>query len=349
MQNVPNPFQTANLRNLSWWRGVSLYDEKNQIFEELIQELDDAFRKAVDNRKLIRFGEDYGRIARLMIQQLPREPILRSIIDNAYRRLITIYCYVQQRKNSSRAFLEGDSSVVIRKIEQKFLAKAVEQADRMTQSGQSHQKFNLKSSPGLLRWIFENYWPLVGKFCGMAALPIPCAHIRCMNSDQDGEEYRHRFRYHRFGNHHYDEDVYSLPLIIYLSDVSESCGPFEYLSTSNQYSHNFVLRAFHQAINHDCRISSLDEKSFAVIASLPSVFRGGDVVGNLYPQIEFEKAGPVTVNGDVGTAIIFDGFNVIHAGGFPTAGSRKSLFVNFRFPIAKIRPRVRVLFLRAGC
>jgi hypothetical protein len=333
------------LRNLPWWQNVALYDERNHIFEELTQELEDTFRKAVDVGKLGHLGKEYSRIAGIMIEQCPSEPILHSILDHAFRRLITIYCYLRQRKRSSLKFLEGDSSVVRWNLEQDFLAKAMDQAKRMQQSGVTHQKFDLRSSPNLRRWILENYWPLVNKFSGIAALPILSAHVRCMSHEKDGGGYRDRFRYHRFGNHHYDEDVYSLPLIIYLSNVSQSCGPFEYLSASNKYSNNFVLRALHQAINHDCRLSSLDEKSFSAIARLPSVLRGGDVIGNLYPQAEFEKAGPVVVNGGIGTAMMFDGFNVIHAGGLPSEGCRKSLFVNFRFPVAKIIPRIRLLFL----
>ena len=342
---VQNPFQSADLRNLPWWRRVALHDEKNHIFEELTQELEDTFCKTVDNGKLTRFGKEYSRIASVMIEQLPSEPILRSIIDYAFRRLITIYCYLRQRKKSLLTFLEGDSSVVRWKLEQNLLAKAIDQVNRMQQSGVSHRDFDLKSSPSLLRWIFENYWPLVSKFSGIAALPITYTHLRCLSYDKHGDGYKDRFRYHRFGNHHYDEDVYSLPLIIYLSDVSQSCGPFEYLSASDKYSNNFVLRAFHQAVNHDCRLSSLDEASFSVIARLPSVFRGGDVIGNLYPQTEFEKADPVIVNGGIGTAIMFDGFNVIHAGGLPSEGCRKSLFANFRFPVAKMVPKIRSLLL----
>lgn len=343
--SVQNPFQSADLRDLPWWQGVALYDDKNRSFEALAQELESAFRKAVNDGALKRFSNEYDRIARLMLEQMPNEPLLPAIVDHAHSRLITIYCYLRQRRNAPSKFLAGNSSVIKWNIGQDILARPIEQANRMQQVGLTHQDFDLKSSPDLRRWIFENYWPLVSKFSGIAALPLTCAHIRCLNHDKDAGEYQDRFRFHHFGNHHFDQDVYSLPLIIYLSEVSDSCGPFEYLAASDKYSNNFVLKAFHQALNHDCGISSLEEKNFPVIARLPSIFRGGDVLGNLYPQAEFEKAGPVTVNGGIGTAIMFDGFNVIHAGGFPSAGIRKSLFVNFRFPVAKIIREVKSLFL----
>lgn len=321
-----------------------MHDEKNQIFEELTQELEDAFRKTVDDGKLRRFRKQYNNIVRALVEQSRDEPNLRSVIDYAFRRLITIYCYLRQRKKSVLTFLQGDSSVVKWKLEQGLLTRAIDQANRMQQTGVSHQEFDLKSTPNLLGWIRENYWPLVHRFSGLAALPITNAHIRCISYARHGDGYRHRFRYHRFGNHHYDEDVYSLPLIVYLSDVSQGCGPFEYLSAADKYSNNYVLRAFHQAVNHDCQLSSLEARNFSAIGRLPSVFRGGDVVGNLYPQIEFEKAGPVLVTGGIGTAVMFDGFNVIHSGGFPTEGCRKSLFINFRFPVAKVVSRMRSLF-----
>lgn len=334
-----NPFQSANLRSLPWWRGIELHDGKNQAFEQLTQELEAAFRKTVEDGRLSCFGKEYRRITGLMAEELPNDAVLQSIIDNAFRRLIAIYCYLRQRTKSLRSFTET-GSVAISKIAPHLLSKAIEQADRMQRSGVSHERFNLKSAPDLNRWIFEHYWSSVNKYCGIAVLPIPYAHIRFISSDLHGGEYKHRFRYHHFGSHHYDEDVYSLPLIIYLSDVSQNCGPFEYLSASDKFSHNFVLRAFHQALNHDCQLSSLDDSSFPLMARLPSVFRGGDVFGNLYQPVDFERAGPVTVNGAIGTAIMFDGFNVIHAGGLPSVGARKSLFVNFRFPVAKLRTKV---------
>lgn len=342
---MQNPFQSANLRNLTWWQGVKLYDEKNLIFDKLTQELHESFSRAVDTGTLRPFCKDYRRISKEMMQELPTEPLLSSIIDHALRRLVIMYCYLRQRKNSSLKFLDGDSSVVRWKLDPALLTKAMDQANRMQQSCVPQQTFDLKSSPGLLRWIFENYWPLVRQFSGRAAAPIPCGYIRCMSSDKQGAEYKERFRYHRYGNHHYDESAYSLPLIIYLSDVSPSSGPFEYLSDSGKYSTNFVLRAFHQALNHDCKISSLDETSFSVIARLPGVFRGGDVFGNFYRQVDFEKAGPTVVTGGIGTATMFHGYSVIHAGGFPSEGCRKSLFVHVRFPVAQIITKIRSLFL----
>jgi hypothetical protein len=342
---MKNPFQSPDLRTLPWWRNVALHDGNNPVFEELTRELEDTFRKAVEDGGLTHFAQEYRRIAGMMLARLPGEPLLPSILENALRRLITIYCYLRQRRQSALPLLQSESSVVRWELEKALLIKAVDQADRMQRSGVSYQDFDLKSSPKLLLWLFRNYWPLVSRFSGFAALPIAMAHIRCIGRDKDGSGYEHRFRYHRFGNHHYDQDVYSLPLIIYLSEVSADSGPFEYLSACARYSNNFVLRAFHQALNHDCQLSSLDESSFAIMARLPSVFRGGDVVGNLYPQAEFEKAGPVVVTGGIGTAVMFDGFNVMHSGGFPSKGYRKSLFVNFRFPVAKIIPKVRSLFL----
>lgn len=343
--SVRNPFQSADLRVLPWWEGVALYDEKNHIFEKLTQELESAFAGAVERGTLGRFSREYGRIAQAMVEQLPSEPLLPAILDHSFRRLITLYCYRRQRSRSQQRLLDGDTSVVRWQVEPGLLAKAIDQADRMQRWGVTHQAFDMKSSEGLRRWIFGVYWPLVRRFCGMMALPMIDAHIRCISNDKNGAAYRERFQYHRFGNHHFDQDVYSLPLIVYLSEVSDSCGPFEYLSASYNYANNFVLRAFHQALNHDCGISSLEPTSFPAIARLPAVFRGGDVMGNLYPQTEFEKAGPVAVTGGIGTAVLFDGFNVIHAGGFPYDGCRKSLFVNFRFPVAKVIPRIRSLFL----
>ena len=338
-----NPFQLTDLHELPWWRDVPRYDDKNQIFETLTQDLENAFQTAVHSGAFRRFAQEYTKVATAMFEQMPTEPLLATILERSYRRLITFYCYLRQRRRSERTHLQGDTSIVKWQIEPDLLVEALKQADEMQQAGVSSQEFSLQSSPKLLRWIRANYWPLVSKFGGTAAVPITYAHIRCIDADKKKDGYRDRFRHHCFGNHHFDHDVYSLPLLIYLSDVSINDGPFEYLSASDRYSHNFVLRAFHQSINHDCQLTSLEDTCFASFAKLPSVFRGGDAFGNFYPQSEFEKAGPVVVEGGAGTTILFDGFNTVHAGGLPRAGIRKSLFVNFRFPVAKILPEIRSL------
>jgi hypothetical protein len=342
---VQNPFQSADLQSLPWWQGVALHDEKNQAFEQMTRELEDAYAGAVADGELARFAREYDRVAVDMIERLPGEPVLSTILDHAFRRLVTIYCYLRQRKQSQQPLLAGNTSVVRWQLDPSILSRAIDHADRMEKSCKTHEDFNLRSTPLLRRWIMDNYWPLVRKFCGSVAVPITYAHVRCMSADKDGGGYRERFRNHRFGNHHFDEDVYSLPLIIYLSEVSPDSGPFEYLSACDQYSQSFVRRAFHQALNHDCLVSSLDAANFPVIARLPSVFRGGDVIGNLYSHAHFENSGPVAVSGGIGTVVLFDGFNVIHAGGLPLQGSRKSLFVNFRFPVAKIVPKIRLWLL----
>jgi len=42
--------------------------------------------------------------------------------------------------------------------------------------------------------------------------------------------------------------------------------------------------------------------------------------------------------------MMFDGFNLIHSGGYPTSGCRKSLFINFRFPLSKVVPKFKYRF-----
>lgn len=342
---MQNPFQSADLKELPWWQGIALHERKNAVFDALAGEMHAAFEKALEDGRLRRFSVEYHRLADVMMAHLPDEPLLPAILAGSSSRLTTIFCYLRQRQTVQRPLLDGETSVLRWQLSPQMLSDVVAQADHMLKAEVTHQKFDIKASKGLMEWVFDVYWPVVREFCGIAASPVAAAHLRCISSEKSGNGYRERFQHHRFGNHHFDQDVYSLPLIIYLGEVTRDSGPFEYLDASYRYANNYILRAFHQALNHDCGISSLEQGNFAIIGRLPAVFRGGDVVGNFYSQSAFEKAGPVAVSGGIGTAVLFDGFHVMHAGGFPTEGSRKSLFVNFRFPVAKLIPRVRSMFI----
>ena len=46
---------------------------------------------------------------------------------------------------------------------------------------------------------------------------------------------------------------------------------------------------------------------------------------------KFKKYNLIEFN-DVGDAILFDGFHVIHEGGYPVDGDRFALFINYKFP-----------------
>lgn len=333
---VQNPFQHANLKQLPWWRSCEFTNQYDEICEELLGGLQKDFSVAVETGKFSCFAEKYNMACKVMKQEMPNEALLAFILESAFKRLVTMYAYLRQRKNSPLRFLSNDDSVLSWTLDQNIISGAVKQADKMERAGVRNSRFNLKSSPRLLAWIYRQYWPIVRRFAGSAVMPLVNAHIRCVTSERHGAVYRDRYQYHRFGNHHYDEDVYSLPLIVYLGEVGDNCGPFEYIDHSDKYTQNYILRAFHQAVNHDCELSSLEDDSFSQIAQLPAVFRGGSVFGNFYSDSDFIEQGNVVVTGKAGTATMFNGFNLIHTGGFPKAGCRKSLFINCRFPLAKL-------------
>ena len=99
---------------------------------------------------------------------------------------------------------------------------------------------------------------------------------------------------------------------------------------------NPILRVFHQALYFHCKICCHEEKDLRAIARLPSVFRGGDLIGHYVDSASFESHRIVPVVGRVGTTVLFEGHQLLHAGGHPKKGIRKAFFVAFRFPRKKI-------------
>jgi hypothetical protein len=132
--------------------------------------------------------------------------------------------------------------------------------------------------------------------------------------------------YGEFSDFHLDEGK-DFTCILYLSEVGPQNGCFSYIDGSPAVPKSHLLRALHQVVDFDLRLSNPEQ-----VASLPLELRGGMGIGN---YLDDEKKGrvrtaKVDLLGGPGDGIIFNGFDTIHRGGKPLSGSRTALFVSTR-------------------
>src|SRR5262249_43286865 len=152
-------------------------------------------------------------------------------------------------------------------------------------------------------WVMKTIYPILRDYVGSAVVK-PWAHIRYADASKHGADWVHIYRGHPFTYYHLDEFMYSMPLIIYLNDVEDTTGPFTYVEGSDKIKQNWVMRAFHQAVCHGLKIQTHNDAERKTIGTLPSVFRGGDLVGTFAGQEPFAQFNVVRVTGPAGTALL---------------------------------------------
>ncbi len=327
-----HPFQIYDFKHNTDWQGIEFWNADNAYFEERTRALDVAFRGAVERGELFRFISIYTYASLEMLHRAKNHSLLLPLLEDALVRLVGYYHFLQSR---TRPYLCERESVYSWQIEGPLLAKARNMAVQMERDNVAVQDYDLGTDPALKKWLVKNVQPILRNYVGSTVV-WPWAHIRYADAEKHGHGWTHIYRQHRYAYFHLDEVCYSLPLIIYLNDVSEASGPFSYVDRTDKMPQNLVLRAYHQAVCHGCKIMPHAEADRRTLASLPSVFRGGDLVGSFVGPQPFASHKIVPFTGPAGTAVLFEGFQLLHAGGHPTCGSRKALFVAFRFPRKKL-------------
>ena len=325
-------FQVYDFEHLADWQGVEFWNADNAYFEERTRELDIAFQGAVESGELLRFVRTYTDISIEMLQRAKSLPLLVPLLQNALVRLINYYHFLRLR---TRPFLCEHESVSSWQLEESLIAKARDVAAEMESHNVEVQDYDLGTDPAMKKWLTTNIQPILRNYVGSPVI-WPWAHIRYADAARHGNEWEYIYRQHRYAYFHFDEVCYSLPFIIYLSDVSEASGPFSYVDQTDKMPQNLLLRSYHQALWHGCKITCHKESDRRTLASLPRVFRGGDLIGSIAGPQPFASHKIVPCTGPAGTAVLFEGFQLLHAGGHPASGSRKALFVAFRFPRNKL-------------
>jgi hypothetical protein len=329
-----HPFQGFELESLPAWRHLSFNEQHVEADEQAVNEIEGAFRAALGARRLRPFFAVYFRHAQGIFARSNKDPLVYEILSEGLSRLIFYYLFMTRRK---RDCLATESSSYTWNLDPALLARTRRLADDLEKAGRrTSDYYALSTDRPLCEWVRRNVRPLIESYVGSSAL-APHAHIRVVTTQMFGHTWQHLYEEHPFGYFHWDELCYSIPLIIYLDDVGSDDGPYSYVEGSDKCQQNLTIRAFTQAIS--CKLlpaARIDDAYRQVIARLPRIFRGGERVGSHLEERIFCDSVVKRMTGRAGTAILSDGFSLVHGGGHPSAGRRRALFVAHRYPRKKV-------------
>lgn len=310
----------------------ALADEQNEVFERYVLRIDSAFWEAVRGASMLGFVQEYLKVSKLMLQANFDSQVLAPLLQDALSRLILTIGFAKRR--TRKHFCE-QGSVHKFDFDPKIFDHARRTVDEMEVAGTSNQDYDLSNSPEFLKWVQTTLQPIIEEFTGIKVFS-PSGELRYHHAGVHQHRWQDRYRHHEFGDFHLDQSHYAFPFIVYLDDVGKENGPFCYIEGSDKEPTNYVLRAFHSAATHHCLLGGSEDKDYSILGALPAVFRGGDRVGAFHTKSSFQNQKVETLTGPAGSGLLFNGFHLLHTGGNPTSGMRKSLFVGFRYPRAKL-------------
>ena len=139
-------------------------------------------------------------------------------------------------------------------------------------------------------------------------------------------------------NYYHFDELKSITCIIYFSTVKPENGAFSYIDGSELIPRSDLLTAIHQAVAIDMGVKSPEALEF-----LPLEFRSSPNIGHfLNPdKAKLLKNYEVIIDGDVGTAFMFNGQRLLHRGGHVKSGHR---IAGFLAPEGIIVHKIRSLF-----
>ena len=135
---------------------------------------------------------------------------------------------------------------------------------------------------------------------------------------------------------------------MYLSDVTEMDGPFQYIKSSNNYNRSIFTRCIHTGIVYS---EYPEQKLFdyenyehrRMFMKLPKSMRGHLIIGSFINKdseiYQILKAKHMIALGKTGSIFLFDGHNTLHTGGRAINRSRHTLFQAY-FPFYKLFKRL---------
>lgn len=328
---VCNPFQLFKPEGLPYFQGISFNDDHNEFFLDSVREMREAFTLAVENGKYWEFVKAYADLTAKMLSVRQDKTTLYALFDDALWRLVVYIFHLRAR---SRAHFCEHGSVCEFELDKAMLADARAQVDHMEGHGEKTRHYDLNRAPGLKQWVTKSLQPIIEDYIGYRVVS-PGGELRYANSQLHMQDWK-EIRLHQYSNFHYDQFIVAYPMAIYLDDVGESSGPFSYVDGSDKLPLDYVSRALHSALTFRCNIGGMSDDDFSVIGALPSVFRGGDLVGAYAGLEAFERSRIVAVKGSIGSGVLFNGFHLVHSGGKPLSGKRKSMFVYFKYPMHKV-------------
>ena len=326
-----HPFQQNDLTRDPRWRNIDFSDSQNSFFEEQTNALDLEFRNALTRGSMRPFVKQYLAVTERMLQHSNQGPALLEVFPNALERLVRYFDYLRLR---SREHLDENRSVLRWQLDADTVRRAQDAAALQEREVIARKPYDLRSDPKLRAWLMREVRPVIEEYVGVR-ICMPVAEIRFASSTREGEPWPENEPLHPYEEFHFDELCYMQRMILYLNDVDECCGPYTYVDGSDRLEQNFVLRAFHQAVDRT-KMDFYNEVDRQRFGHLPASFRGSDIVGRFAGPQPFTAQTLVQATGPAGQLILFDGFQLVHAGGFPEQGKRKAMFISFRYPRKKL-------------
>ena len=330
---VSNIFQLGKVELLDYFNAIEFHGLLGFEFDTLCDKLRSDIGSGLSGMSAFELIRAYeNAVAKSVGDSTDIPQVAKNILFNTLANLINIRALQCSKKQNH---LNEDASIRTWNLENELTSKVVEfvhdleRQGKVKQNGLSVFDYELKKDSKLLEWVQNVYRPTIRAHVDEGMMPV--AHVRVVNASRADNFWMPRYE-HEYANFHWDSTPYSFPLIVYLDEVGERDGPFSYVDSSDKLSQDYVLRAMHMAVHNFSMLKdgTVDKK---LISKLPRVLRQGDRVGFFTGAGPFEEMNVKKVLGSRGTTVLFDGFHLVHDGGFPQqGGSRCSLFVNFRFP-----------------
>ena len=304
----------------------------NEIYEDEVIKLNGKFERLVQDGNYFRFISNYIDSSKLMLKLSPGRETIYPILQYSLAQLLSTAASL---RNFTRDHFSTDGSIFKFSIDTGTLEHARQQVDDMESRSITNEKYDLKSIPEFRNFAKREIQPVIDEFTGYRSVG-PKGELRFHDSEKHSHRWSDVYRHHDFANYHFDRSIVAFPFIVYLDDVGSENGPFTYIDNTDKFKQNYILRAFHSVTTHILCIRGSSDEDLKALAKLPSVFFGGDLVGTFTGPSPFEDSYIKSITGPAGTALMFHGFNLVHSGGNPVNGTRKALFLNFRYPRAKI-------------
>ena len=163
---------------------------------------------------------------------------------------------------------------------------------------------------------------------------IPNFHFRYATPFSTSQAWRSRGP---LGDFHNDQSR-GITYLIYLSNVNQNSGPFQFIDNIDPFFRSFFLMAVQQYNLR--RYLKLNIDPFEYLQSLPLLFRSLPSIGDYLSEsrAEFLSSRIVSLEGNSGTSILFNGQFLLHRGGKPLSENRLAAMGTIR---GIIKPALR--------
>lgn len=337
-------FQTFNISDVNYFPKINIRNDHERKYHDRILEIDYNFMSALRAKKWNKFIKNFNSISDELVRLDDNEAINHVFFKTILKKLVYFGLSIQNREidfENPRYLIKNF------KIDSKNLEKYISYTELMKENNTRILKVNLDSEIKTI--INDQVKNLIENHLNERIF-LPWGHVRFSSLKFDSCICKVR-KLNPFGNYHYDGDIYSFPIIIYLDKVDKKNGGFSYVEESLTSKVSYTLRAFSDysdSANTSWILAGdinkiRDNNNYHKFLKLPKILQSSKAVSFMSGKNNFEKYSIKEFNGNAGDTILFDGFHIIHEGGFPINGDRFALFINYKFPrqhINKLKSKI---------